>query len=192
MASAAAAAVEEDSWVVVDKGGNNTNKTGDDSLYYDEEGDAEAAKSRLHLMEGSKSQVAQQQGLAPELLEWINNSVNSNKEPTSHRNSSASKSSQRTNNSSAGSQNQTAGLGRKPRRRSSIHALTEVSNGLDYPLPSSSQIDLHNEGMFVVKIVEVRQTGAARRKYLGEQSNSACCYISLTPHLGNAYYILLY
>ncbi|KAI9468387.1 hypothetical protein LPJ78_005425 [Coemansia sp. RSA 989] len=138
----------EDSWVVVDKtsGGSLRAKASHESLYLSD--DSDGAKARVHIHGGKQSDGS----VAPELLDWINNAANESTSAlssTSNRAPSTSKASYRTNSSSAGDRQ------RRTQRRSSIHATTQVSQ-LD------TDIDRFNEGMFVVKVVEVRQIGAAK------------------------------
>ncbi|KAJ2657644.1 hypothetical protein IW148_005063 [Coemansia sp. RSA 1199] len=135
----------EDSWVVVDKtsGGSLRAKASHESLYLSD--DSDGAKARVHVRGQSDSAVA------PELLEWINNAARESSSALplgADRAPSTSKASYRTNSSSAGSRQ------RRP-RRSSVHATSEVS-GLDF------DADMSNEGMFVVKVLEVRQLGAQK------------------------------
>ncbi|KAJ2353304.1 hypothetical protein GGF43_003526 [Coemansia sp. RSA 2618] len=137
----------EDSWVVVDKtsGGSLRAKASHESLYLSD--DSDGAKPRVHVHGQTDNAVA------PELLEWINNAARESSTALplgANRNPSTSKASYRTNSSSAGSRQ------RRP-RRSSVHATSEVS-GLDL----EHDADGFNEGMFVVKVLEVRQLGAQK------------------------------
>ncbi|KAJ2720292.1 hypothetical protein GGI07_004699 [Coemansia sp. Benny D115] len=150
----------EDSWVVVDKtsGGSLRAKASQESLYLSDS-DEGAAKPRVHVKAG-KAQRDSSDALAPELLEWISNTANESSTalPLANRNSSVSKSSYRTNSSSAGSRQ------RRTPRRSSVHATSEVSSLLNR---ASSHVEFNafeqfNEGLFVVKVLEVRQTGATK------------------------------
>ncbi|KAJ2609371.1 hypothetical protein H4S08_004084 [Coemansia sp. RSA 1365] len=155
----------EDSWVVVDKtsGGSLQTKASHESLYLSDDNDN--SKARVHVQTSSKPGEA----LAPELLEWINNaaSESSTALPLDERKPSVSKSSYRTNSSSAGSRQaspeaehqELAGRRRRTGRRSSVHATSSVSSVLGHDAEGAADF---NEGMFVVKVVEVRQVGAAR------------------------------
>ncbi|KAJ2806270.1 hypothetical protein H4R20_001748 [Coemansia guatemalensis] len=155
----------EDSWVVVDKtsGGSLQTKASHESLYLSD--NCDEAKARVHVQSSNKPGEA----LAPELLEWINNaaSESSTALPLGERNPSVSKSSYRTNSSSAGSrqaspeavQQELPAPRRRTGRRSSVHATSSVSSVVGLEADGASDF---NEGMFVVKVVEVRQVGAAR------------------------------
>ncbi|KAJ1840705.1 hypothetical protein LPJ70_004530, partial [Coemansia sp. RSA 2708] len=137
----------EDSWVVVDKttGGSLRTKASHESLYLSD--DSDGAKARVHIRGG---QPGGDGSVAPELLEWINNAANeSTNSLEANRKPSTSKASFRTNSSSAGNRQ------RRTQRRSSVHATAEVSAHALEP-------DAYNEGMFVVKVLEVRQVGATR------------------------------
>ncbi|KAJ2370931.1 hypothetical protein IW150_004837 [Coemansia sp. RSA 2607] len=148
----------EDSWVVVDKtaDGSLRAKASHESLYLSD--DEVAAKPRVHV-KAKRSGDA----LAPELLEWISNAANESSTalPLTNRNSSVSKSSYRTNSSSAGSKQ------RRTPRRSSVHATSEVSGLVNRRSLGQGieGIDMFNEGMFVVKVLEVKQVGATKRKF---------------------------
>ncbi|KAJ1723341.1 hypothetical protein LPJ53_002288 [Coemansia erecta] len=146
----------EDSWIVVDKtsDGSLRAKASHESLYLSDD-DEPACKPRVHV-KAKRSDDA----LAPELLEWISNAANESSTalPLANRNSSVSKCSYRTNSSSAGSKQ------RRTPRRSSVHATSEVSsllnrNSLGQGLDG---IDMFNEGLFVVKVLEVKQVGATK------------------------------
>ncbi|KAJ2079733.1 hypothetical protein H4R24_003575 [Coemansia sp. RSA 988] len=155
----------EDSWVVVDKssGGTLQSKASHESLYLSDGSDG--AKARVHVQSSNSPGEA----LAPELLEWINNaaSESSTALPLGERNPSVSKCSYRTNSSSAGSRQASPETGqqelptprRRTGRRSSVHATSSVSSVVGHEPETTADF---NEGMFVVKVVEVRQVGAAR------------------------------
>ncbi|KAJ2323299.1 hypothetical protein GGI00_005663, partial [Coemansia sp. RSA 2681] len=139
----------EDSWVVVDKTASGTLRAkasneslcGSDSDSDSGEG-ACGGGSRVHV----RADRADAASLAPELLNWLNNSASESSTGlplVGQRNSTASKSSSfRTNSSSA------AARGASP--RSSIGGDTEDTVAEDA------------QGTFVVKVVEVRQVGATR------------------------------
>ncbi|KAJ2524945.1 hypothetical protein GGI11_000454 [Coemansia sp. RSA 2049] len=174
-----ASAQVEDSWVVVDKttSGNLRAKASQESLCLSDD-ETDMARPRVHV---HASKLAHQQtsddddnmaagsggALAPELLDWINNAANESTGalPLANRNTSVSKCSYRTNSSSAGSRQ------RRTHRRSSVHATSEVSSllgaqqqqqAIDSQQPILEGLDMFNEGMFVVKIVEVKQIGATK------------------------------
>ncbi|KAJ2538590.1 hypothetical protein EV175_006448, partial [Coemansia sp. RSA 1933] len=171
-----ASAQVEDSWVVVDKTTSGTlrAKGSQESLFLsDDEG--EAVRARVHVQASKLAhqtpageEPSEESGgaLAPELLEWINNAANESSTglPLANRNTSVSKCSYRTNSSSAGSRQ------RRTHRRSSVHATSEVSSLLGGggsgaqtdALAVPDGVDLFNEGMFVVKVVEVKQVGATK------------------------------
>ncbi|KAJ1643783.1 hypothetical protein LPJ64_004469 [Coemansia asiatica] len=154
-------AAVEDSWVVVDKtsGGSLRAKASEESLYLSDSDEGSAAKPRVHV---KAKRDGQTDDLAPELLEWISNAANESSTalPLANRNSSVSKSSYRTNSSSAG------GKQRRTQRRSSVHATSEVSSLLDRNSvgPGLESFDMYNEGLFVVKVLEVKHTGSSKRK----------------------------
>ncbi|KAJ1801568.1 hypothetical protein LPJ59_000189 [Coemansia sp. RSA 2399] len=170
-----ASAQVEDSWVVVDKTTSGTlrAKASQESLYLSDD-EADAVRPRVHVHASKLAQQPMSDGLssaeassggalAPELLDWINNAANESSSalPLANRNTSVSKCSYRTNSSSAGSRQ------RRTHRRSSVHATSEVSSLLGGQQHADSQpmlegIDMFNEGMFVVKVVEVKQIGATK------------------------------
>ncbi|KAI9505409.1 hypothetical protein BX070DRAFT_250332 [Coemansia spiralis] len=172
-----ASAQVEDSWVVVDKTASGTlrAKASHESLYLSDD-DTEPIRPRVHVHASKLAQQQQQQqqqqpsddgsgALAPELLDWINSAAgeSSTALPLANRNTSVSKCSYRTNSSSAGSRQ------RRTPRRSSVHATSEVSSLLGNQHAADAQPllegpDMFNEGMFVVKVVEVKQLGASKRK----------------------------
>ncbi|KAJ1941635.1 hypothetical protein GGF37_003460 [Kickxella alabastrina] len=166
----------EESWVVVDKtsGGSLRAKASHESLYLSDNEGTTTTKPRVHIKASTSDKPASDQHapdtasgggatLAPELLEWLSNAANESSSAlplSNNRDSSVSGRSYRTNSSSAGSQQ------RKP-RRSSVHATTEVSAGVAAggsrnSAQSFDGFDQFNEGMFVVKVLEVRQVGATK------------------------------
>ncbi|KAJ2385053.1 hypothetical protein H4S02_004524 [Coemansia sp. RSA 2611] len=149
----------EDSWVVVDKTASGTlrAKASHESLYVsdDDNGDIGA---RIHVRADRPGAGS----LAPELMDWLNNTANESSTALSHpnRNSSTSKCSYRTNSSSASRQHRSS-------RRSSISDPTDTafsgSGGSHRCSTGSLELEAAaSEGMFVVKVVEVRQVGATR------------------------------
>ncbi|KAJ2829836.1 hypothetical protein GGI24_002049 [Coemansia furcata] len=163
----------EDSWVVVDKTASGTlrAKASHESLYASDDDDnvgQSAAGARIHV----RADRPGASSLAPELMSWLNNaaSESSTALPLANRNSSTSKCSYRTNSSSAASRQN-----RLSSRRSSISDPTDTaaeSSNSHHHRSSSGSLDgadsllqldaLPTEGMFVVKVVEVRQVGATR------------------------------
>ncbi|KAJ2830862.1 hypothetical protein FBU31_002420 [Coemansia sp. 'formosensis'] len=161
----------EDSWVVVDKTASGTlrAKASHESLYASDDDDnvgQSAAGARIHV----RADRPGASSLAPELMSWLNNaaSESSTALPLANRNSSTSKCSYRANSSSAASRQN-----RLSSRRSSISDPTDTaaeSSNSHHRCSSASldgadclQLDaLPTEGMFVVKVVEVRQVGATR------------------------------
>ncbi|KAJ2699203.1 hypothetical protein FB645_005398 [Coemansia sp. IMI 203386] len=152
-------AAVEDSWVVVDKssGGSLRAKASHESLYLSDSDENSDVKPRVHV---KAKRDGHADSLAPELLEWISNAANESSTalPLPNRNSSVSKSSYRTNSSSAGSRQ------RRTPRRSSVHATSEVSSLLDRNSigPGLENIDMYNEGLFVVKVLEVKHNGSSK------------------------------
>ncbi|KAJ1771410.1 hypothetical protein LPJ74_002340 [Coemansia sp. RSA 1843] len=169
-----ATAQVEDSWVVVDKTTSGTlrAKASQESLYLsDDETDAVRPRVHVHasklahqaISDDLSAEASGSGALAPELLDWINNAANESSSalPLANRNTSVSKCSYRTNSSSAGSRQ------RRTHRRSSVHATSEVSSLLGGQQQADAQpvlegVDMFNEGMFVVKVVEVKQIGATK------------------------------
>ncbi|KAJ1821671.1 hypothetical protein LPJ75_000660 [Coemansia sp. RSA 2598] len=152
-------AAVEDSWVVVDKtsGRSLRAKASHESFYLSDSDEGCASKPRVHV---KSKRDGQTDALAPELLEWISNAANESSTalPLANRNSSVSKSSYRTNSSSAGSRQ------RRTPRRSSVHATSEVSSLLDRNSvgPGLESFDMYNEGLFVVKVLEVKHSGSSK------------------------------
>ncbi|KAJ2452089.1 hypothetical protein GGF42_004104 [Coemansia sp. RSA 2424] len=139
----------EDSWVVVDKTASGTlrAKASNESLC-GSDSDSDSGEggcgggARVHV----RADRADAASLAPELLNWLNNSASESSTGlplVGQRNSTASKSSSfRTNSSSA------AARGASPR--------SSIGGDTDDIVAEDAQ------GTFVVKVVEVRQVGATR------------------------------
>ncbi|KAJ1960464.1 hypothetical protein GGI12_003786 [Dipsacomyces acuminosporus] len=149
------ASMVDDSWVVVDKSNH-------DSLYLsDDESMGPSAQPRVHIHNNSNNTAAKKtnEALAPELMEWISNAAaetsTTNLSLNGRNTSVSTTSSFRTNSSSAGNRQ------RRTPRRSSVHATADVSMGCHQGIFFEPN-EHHNEGMFVVKVLEVKQVGATK------------------------------